>query len=150
MRQDVEPTLSYRDAVAGDREWLFRLKAAAMRDYVAAVYGWDEAEQRRRFDAGFDPGRIAIIRAAGSDVGMIEVAEEEGRFFLARIEILPAFQNRGIGTRAILGVLEKAAQKGKPVFLQVLRPNPAKALYERLGFSVYEETPTHFRMRRPS
>jgi ribosomal protein S18 acetylase RimI-like enzyme len=36
----------------------------------------------------------------------------------------------------------------QPIRLFVLKVNPARRLYERLGFQVLEETETHYVMRR--
>ena len=75
------------------------------------------------------------------------VAEED--VFLRAIEIHPDYQGQGIGTAIIQKLIAQAALKMKPVFLQVLKVNPAKKLYERLGFSVGSETSTHFPLRPP-
>ncbi len=42
--------ITHRKAAFEDREWLFKLKCATMRDYVAKVYGWDDSVQRRLFE----------------------------------------------------------------------------------------------------
>ncbi|MEE9280835.1 MAG: GNAT family N-acetyltransferase [Myxococcota bacterium] len=49
-------------------------------------------------------------------------------------------------------VLARGARRGVPVTLKVLRVNPARELYERLGFSVTGETREHFQMtwRQPA
>lgn len=119
-----------------------------MRDYVSAIYGWDEALQRRMFYDRFDPALIRIIQVEGRDAGLLEVREGTDHIFIARIEVTPACQRQGIGTAVIKSILADSREKGRPVILQVLRSNPARALYERLGFSVYAETPTHFKMRK--
>jgi ribosomal protein S18 acetylase RimI-like enzyme len=119
-----------------------------MREYVSAVYGWEDGVQRKMFDEGFDPSRIRIIRVDDREVGLLEVEEKEDHFFLGRIELLPDRQKKGIGTHVIRSILEDADRKNRTVLLQVLRPNPARALYERLGFSVYGETATHFKMKK--
>jgi ribosomal protein S18 acetylase RimI-like enzyme len=142
------PVLTYRNAVAGDRDWLFELKKATMRNYVAAVYGWDDEVQRRWFNEKFDPVKIRIIQRDGHDAGLLQVEETSGHVFLAQVEILPTFQNQGVGSAVIRAVIEDAKRKNKPVLLQVLRPNPARRLYQRLGFSVWAENATHFKMRK--
>jgi ribosomal protein S18 acetylase RimI-like enzyme len=44
-------------------------------------------------------------------------------------------------------IIRNASENSANVMLQVLKVNPkAKALYERLGFTVYETTDTHFKM----
>lgn len=135
--------------MSADREWLWELKRATMRAYVTAVFGgWDDETQRQMFTAKFDPARLRIIQVEGCDAGLLEVEEQATHFFLARIEVLPALQGQGIGSAVIAAIIAEAQQKQKEVRLQVLRPNPAKALYERLGFKVTEETATHFRMRK--
>ena len=50
--------------------------------------------------------------------------------------LLPEFQRRGIGSRLVTDVHGLARSKGKGVRLTVIRCNPAKKLYDRLGFAV--------------
>jgi GrpB-like predicted nucleotidyltransferase (UPF0157 family) len=52
-----------------------------------------------------------------------------------------------LGTAIICGAMTEAALRGLPVALQVFKGNPARHLYERLGFTVVGETSTHFLMR---
>lgn len=138
----------YRPAVSEDRSWLWELKCATMREYVAALYGWDEETQRERFEERFDPSRIRIIQVDGRDVGLLELEERETDFFLSRIEILPSLQKGGIGSAVIGAIIAEAHGKKKSVRLQVLRSNPARRLYERLGFQLEAETATHFKMKK--
>ncbi len=135
-----------REAREDDREFLWNLKVAAMRPYVEVVYGWDEQVQHGFFDRGFRPERIRIVRLEGEDVGVFELEERAGGHFLARIEILPRFQGRGIGTVVMEGLMRDARATAKPFRLQVLKINPARRLYERLGFVATGETETHVRM----
>ena len=139
--------IGYRDATQGDREWLYELKRVTMGGYVSETYGWDESFQRHRFEESFRPAAIRIVQVDGQDAGMLDAAEETDRFVLNRIELLPAFQRRGFGGRIIQSLIEESRRTLKPVELQVLRVNPAKGLYERLGFTAYEETRTHYKMK---
>jgi len=144
------PHITFRSAAIGDGEWLFALKRATMRDSIAAVYGWDDEVQRRMFEEKFEPGKIRIIQVDGRDGGLLDVRERDDHVFLGRIEVMPVFQRQGIGAAVIQSVVAEAKKKHLPVLLQVLKPNPARALYERLGFFVYEETATHFKMKKES
>ncbi|MGB3712970.1 MAG: GNAT family N-acetyltransferase [Candidatus Promineifilaceae bacterium] len=67
--------------------------------------------------------------------------------FLAGIYLSPEWQNQGLGAVIIGDVLASAKARGQRVSLQVLKVNPARRLYERLGFSIFAETDTHFKMR---
>jgi ribosomal protein S18 acetylase RimI-like enzyme len=136
-----------RPATEADHAFLWRLHCEAMRTYVEATWGWDEADQRRRFDATFEPERVSIVVVRDEPVGMLQVERRSDEVVLVAVEVLPEWQGQGIGTRVVSRVVEEAG--GVPVSLQVLKVNPARALYERLGFVTDGETATHVTMRRP-
>jgi ribosomal protein S18 acetylase RimI-like enzyme len=104
--------------------------------------------QRAYFDERFDPARREIVQVGGIDVGELIMDERPGEIYLARIALLPAWQDRGIGTSIVVSLLERAAASGRTVVLEVLHANPrAAALYERLGFERTGESTTHVLMR---
>ena len=108
---------------------------------------WDEEWQSARFRDNFDPSDYQIIVVDGRDAGEIILADRESELYIASILILPEYQGHGIGTAIIRDILARADQRGLPVALQVLKVNPARRLYERLGFAVIGETDTHYLMR---
>ena len=69
-----------------------------------------------------------------------------GGMGLAPMAVLPEFQRRGIGTKLIAELVSRAQQRHVPVQLRVLKCNPARVLYERLGFQLAGETETHIVM----
>ena len=142
----MNPTL--RAATAGDRAWLWATKRRCLRPYVELTWGiWDDAAQQAGFDSKFDPAEIQIIALAGRDAGYLSARRGAQEIELFNVMINPEFQKQGLGTLVLRGLLAEARTRGLPVRLQVLKVNPARRLYERLGFTVTEETPTHFRMR---
>ena len=120
-----------------------------MRPYVEKTWGWDEQWQADYFRHRFDPTTCEIIESDGVPIGCISVERREDRIFLAVIEIAPGYQNRATGTKLIRALCDEADSRGVPVELQVIKVNPARCLYERLGFVVIGETETHYLMRRP-
>lgn len=143
------PAPTLRAAIESDRSFCWELHVATLRDYVQATWGrWDEAEQRKRFGAWFAPAMLRIIQADGERVGFVKIDEDDGHVRLLSIAIAPARQRAGLGSAVIMQVIDVATPR--PVWLQVLKVNPAKALYERLGFVVIGETATHWRMRHPA
>jgi ribosomal protein S18 acetylase RimI-like enzyme len=137
-----------RPATSNDYDFLYELKVACLKEYVAATWGWDEAYQQQRFTNFFDPAAIQIIGVDGQNIGQLSVEDMGGELFLSGIYLSPEWQNQGLGTEIIKDVLSTAKASGQQVSLQVLKVNPARRLYERLGFSIFAETDTHFKMRR--
>lgn len=60
--------------------------------------------------------------------------------------LLPDFQGLGIGSSLVSSLQCEAAERRVPLRLKVLKVNPAKRFYERMGFSVKEETEYFFCM----
>jgi len=133
-----------RPAKEADRDFLFDLHRRAMRDYVELLWGWDEVAQQRLFDERFVSRQYQVIQADGEDMGVLQLRDRPGEVVLDPIELLPAWQGKGIGTAIIRSLLAQ----GKAVSLRVLTSNPrAAALYERLGFRTVRRTPERLFMR---
>jgi ribosomal protein S18 acetylase RimI-like enzyme len=139
--------VTLRIASVDDADFLFQLHRIAMQTYVMQTWRvWDEEWQLQHFQQYFDPFACQIIVLNGQDIGVISVGREGTSMFLSNIELLPAYQGRGIGTFLIKALLDEAHQKGVVLTLQVLKVNPARRLYERLGFAISGETATHYQM----
>ncbi|MGW0082269.1 GNAT family N-acetyltransferase [Streptomyces sp. NPDC003393] len=131
--------IGLRPATSADSEYCFELHKAAMGAYVKAIWGWDEQIQRDFHARVFTPQRWQIITADDTDVGMLHFEHRVTDIYLARIEIHPDHQGRGIGSRLIRGLLQQARRQGRDLTLDVLVVNQrAQALYQRLG--LYEVT----------
>ena len=133
-----------RPATNGDAAWLYALHVACLREYVAQTWGWDEATQRRMFAERFDPRASQIVLVDGRAVGVVAVERRADGYFIGNIAIDPAWQGRGVGAAIIRDIQGAAAREGGLVRLRVLKVNPARRLYERLGFVVVGETATHY------
>ena len=62
------------------------------------------------------------------------------------IALLPEHRGAGIGSAVLRGLLAEAAAAGKPVRIHVERLNPARRLYERLGFAPIEDKGVYYLM----
>ncbi|NJR31810.1 MAG: GNAT family N-acetyltransferase [Chamaesiphon sp. CSU_1_12] len=98
--------------------------------YVELKWEWDIT----KFREFFDPNITKVIQADGIDIGMLRVEEREDCIYLGDIQIDSAYRGQGIGTQLIKTVIRSAIIANKPVRLRVLKGNPAKDLYLRLGF----------------
>lgn len=138
-----------RDATRADADLCFRIKKQAFGEYVDEVWGWDEGLQRRLHDRDYDEAVVKVVQVDGKDIGYLVVTDDGTSVWVGQIYILPLFQNRGFGTRLVRDVIRGADAVGKSVKLQVLKINPARNLYERLGFVVTGTNGPHHVMERP-
>jgi ribosomal protein S18 acetylase RimI-like enzyme len=140
-------TVILRQATIEDSEFVFFVKKAALGEYIAETWGWDETFQREFHAKDYEPEKTQIILYRGQNVGWILIGESDFEFDLHEIYILPEYQSLGIGSHLIRLLLADAERRRKPVKLQVLKVNPrARRLYESLGFRLIGETDKHYLM----
>jgi ribosomal protein S18 acetylase RimI-like enzyme len=136
-----------RRATLDDVDELFAIHRAAMREYVAQAYGpWDDAWQQTFFRGHFDVDVRKVVLFDGEVAGYFDVLDKGDHLFVSELVIAPGCQRRGIGSELLRQTQVEAAGRRLPVRLQVLRINPAKALYERLGFEVCGQLERHWQM----
>jgi ribosomal protein S18 acetylase RimI-like enzyme len=139
-----------RTATAADHDFVKQLLLTSSKEYVEQTWGWNEEIQQlveQDFERWFNPPESGqIVQVDGRDIGYLKVADHEDGVLLDMVLIDPAYQNRGLGTALIAPVVEAAHARGQAVVLQVLKVNPSKRLYERLGFVVTSELPNHYLM----
>jgi ribosomal protein S18 acetylase RimI-like enzyme len=128
-----------RPATADDLPFARRLYLDNMREVTERVLAWDEAKQTESFDVRFVPAEVGIVVLDETEIGWMQVAESDGEIFLKQFFIDPRFQRRGIGTRLLRDLIERAERAGKAVTLGVVKGNPARSLYERHGFRITGE-----------
>lgn len=141
--------IALRPARESDREFLFALLRDALGPHIVRAFGaWREAEQRERFFASLKLALHQIVELAGEPVGCLSVTRSAEQLKLNRVFLLPSHQGRGIGSQLIRTLAADADASGVPVRLRVFKLNPARRLYERLGFRITGEIETHFLMER--
>ena len=117
-----------------------------MADYLdAAGLVVSEIGHRDRVLQDFDA--IRILQHEDRDIGMIKLVKEARVWNLIQIQILLAFQRQGFATQLISGLIADAEQSSVCLSLSVLKANPARVLYERLGFYVVGETDYSYKMQ---
>jgi GNAT superfamily N-acetyltransferase len=136
-----------RQATKADAAFLARLHHATMQPYLEQTLGWDEATQLAMFGEQFDPTHLQIILLSGREVGALRMEWQEETLALANLQLLPEEQGKGLGTLILTHLLDLARFEGVPATLYVLKVNPSRRLFERLGFRVLEETPTSYLMQ---
>ena len=136
--------IELRPVDPGDDEFLFRVYASTREEELAR--GAVDARRRRRSCAQQFEAQHAYYHehyaGASFDVVLVD-GEPAGRLYVDRwrdeirivdIALLPEHRGRGIGTALLRELLAEADAAGKPVTIHVEKFNPARRLYERLGF----------------
>ncbi len=142
------PELILRPAIDADLPFLLDLRRRTMKPHLRQDgVPFDEAAHMRRIRYHWEDARIVLIDQAPA--GLFKVRHDEAGWYVIQIQVDPARQGQGLGTRLLRGVLARADEGGEATRLYVLKGNPARRLYERLGFAIQEETHIEFLMRRP-
>ncbi|WP_211466717.1 GNAT family N-acetyltransferase [Collimonas silvisoli] len=125
--------LQFRTATKADIPFLVALRHATMNEHLArANAARDEASQLARVLVQFEHARIVSVN--GRDIGLLKAYKEPARWYIRQIQIAPEFQGQGIGRAIIADILAQASHDNLPTALKVLSGNPARRLYETLGF----------------
>ncbi len=138
--------LLLRPATDQDVVELSSLNERCMRPYSEAFYPWDT----HRFCDEFDSAEVEVLEYEDRIIGMLKCRRNREYLYLAELQLDADFRNCGIGTSLMRLTLSRARTLDVPVRLQVLRNNPARALYERLGFSQVGEGACYFVLEHSS
>jgi len=140
--------LQRRIARPDDLELLFEINCAALKEHVIRNFGvWDEEFQRRTFYESTDPASHVLFYDDARPVGFWSVVRNPSEIYLLRLSLLPAFQRQGVGSSLIRELIAEARSAALPLRLQVFLTNPARLLYERLGFRIVRTTNSHYQMQ---
>jgi len=139
------PGVALRPCTDIDLPFLRRVYADARAAELALVADWSEAQheeflrfqfdaQHRHYHAHYPEADYDLILEHGRPIGRLYVCDLPGEIRLMDIALLAGERDRGIGGALVRDLLDRAAALGKPVTLHVEDENPAKRLYQRLGF----------------
>jgi len=155
--EQSQSLLALRPVAPGDEQLLLEVYASTRADELAQI-SWAEAQREaflrmqlaardRSYRMYYQGLEDRVILFENRPAGRILVVRSEEEFRLADIALLPEYRRAGIGTALVKELMLEAGRRGLPLRLQVERSNePARRLYERLGFSTTGENDTHFQM----
>lgn len=143
-----------------DHQFLIDLFASTREKELASV-PWSD-EQKRIFveqqhnaqhthymqyytNASFD-----IIEEGDEPVGRLYVDRGEKDIRIIDISLLPSHRNLGIGSYYLKELFKESKLSGRPVTIHVEKENPARSLYDRMGFEVKEDKGVYLFLERPS
>jgi len=129
-----------RPATNADEDWQLAIYAGTRADELALT-GWSPSQceafvrqqhraQQQHYRAHFPLSVCQLILVDGVVAGRLWLDGREDHVHILDIALLPAWRGRGLGTRC----LQDLARGGQTLGIQVELHNPARRLYERLGF----------------
>lgn len=145
MRQAIP--VNFRPALPEDFDYCERLYFANM-ERVIRELKLDRDIHRAGFRRQWQVMEVRIITLDGADIGWLQSATRDGALFLEQLFVDAPWQRRGIGTEVMRSLIDEATHASQAMSLDVVKINPAKRLYERLGFHTVGEEEHKFNMRR--
>ena len=137
--------VQFRTCEYDDCEFILNLKDLCLRWYIEIIYGWDYDVQRKLTKKEIEEHKddMRIMIKDNKDIGVTTFYEENGEYVVGLIMVHPSCQGSGIGTKILNEYIDIAKKEKKRIHLKTYKYNPAKRLYERLGFKVFKEDNTH-------
>jgi ribosomal protein S18 acetylase RimI-like enzyme len=136
--------ISLRDATTDDLSFLQALFAGGRAAELAQT-GWTDAQKRafcdrqyalqdRHYREHFAGARCQVVQAGGTPIGRLYRATVDRTLYLLDIALVAQSRGQGVGTMLMNALVAEADRDAMSIVLHVEPDNPAKRLYERLGF----------------
>ena len=155
-----QPPVTLRPATQEDEKFLLHLYSVNRLEEMRMT-GWDEARietflqaqystRKAQYEARYPHAQNWIILSDNEPVGRHLIQPDPRLWAFIELAVLPAFRRRGIGTFVFKQHLQQAVETGAAVLLYVGIDNPARRIYERLGFVVTGQDGVYCEMLYPS
>lgn len=116
-----------------------------MREEELAQVAWEEgakeaflehqfSAQDHHYRTNYPGANLDVIEVDGAPAGRLYVHRGPAEIRIMDIALAPPFRGRGIGTALLRDLMEEAGASGRALSIHVEVNNPARRLYERLGF----------------
>ena len=153
----MERTIKLRPVSPEDEPFLYQLyKRSRVEEFAPAQLSETQFEWLMRmqysarkgsYESNYPDARREIIVVDGVDAGQVWISQSESRVRVIDIAIAGDFQNQGIGTAVMTGIIREAKKAGAPVTCSVATNNPGSfRFHERLGFRIMSEDAMYIEM----
>lgn len=141
--------ITFRPASSADRPFIEALYAESRQQELEAT-GWTAPEkadfcrsqfeaQAAHYRAQFPECEYLVIENDGVPIGRLYKDRRPDEIRVVDITLLESERGHGIGGGIMQSVLDEAASNGIMVRIHVEKSNPARRLYDRLGFKIVAE-----------
>ena len=149
--------ISLRPVAPDDGELLYQIYASTRTDELASVPWTTEQKetflrsqshaQETHYARHYRDATFEIILADGLPCGRLYLNRGANEIRIVDITLLPAFRGRGWGTAILRDIHTQAIATHASVTIHVEHTNPARCLYDRLGFEIVIDKGMHLLMR---
>jgi ribosomal protein S18 acetylase RimI-like enzyme len=132
---------STREQELAPLPWTAEQKAA----FVAQQFAAQSVHYAGHYaDASWD-----VIVVDGESAGRLIVHRGHAEINVVDIALLPEYRGRGAGTTILRAICAEADAAALPVTVHAEHMNPARRLYERLGFVAVDDLGVYLKLERP-
>jgi ribosomal protein S18 acetylase RimI-like enzyme len=140
----LRTSITYRPCRADDLPFLRHLYGTTREDELR-VMPWSAEQktafldmqftaQKAHYDNYYPDCQFLVIELEGTAIGRLYIDRQEDDISIIDIALVPAWRGRGIGRMLLEEILAEGAATGRKVTIYVEHFNPARHLYDRLGF----------------
>jgi ribosomal protein S18 acetylase RimI-like enzyme len=150
--------LRLRPVEDADRAFLVELYGSTRAEELAQIPWADGAREafvEQQFSAqdahyreNYPGATLDVIEVAGAPAGRLYVHRGASDIRIMDIALAPPFRGRGIGTSLLQELIGEAEASGRKLSIHVEVNNPARSLYDRLGFHPAGEHGVYVLMER--
>lgn len=141
--------VSLRPVTAADEPFLLQVYASTRADEMALV-PWSEEQkqafltaqfnaQQQHYKKTYPDARHDIVLVDGDPAGRLYVAALTTEIRMVDLTLLPAYRNRGIGSRLLNDLKKEACERGIPLAIYVEHFNPSFPFFLHHGFVAGEQ-----------
>jgi ribosomal protein S18 acetylase RimI-like enzyme len=144
MSRPPRNDIAFRACVEADVPFL-RALYGTTREEEMRVVPWTEEQkaqfldmqfraQKQHYEEFYPDSSFLVIELEGKPVGRLYIQRDPEELHLIDIALMPDVRGRGIGSMLLEEIQEEARTSERRVTIYVEHFNPARALYDRLGF----------------
>jgi ribosomal protein S18 acetylase RimI-like enzyme len=137
--------ITLRPYVEADIPFLYLVYASSRADEMAQLWQWSDSQkaaflqfqfnaQHTHYHEHYPDAHYSVVLLGCVEIGRFYVAPMRNEIRLMDIALLPEYRGRGIGGGLVRELLVDATASDRFVSLHVEELNPARRLYQRLGF----------------
>ena len=148
----IDKGFSFSEVSEKDLSDYLTIKKICYKKYVDEYFGgWIDDVQIEMNTNAFNKliGKSNFLKILLHDevVGFFSFDILEDKISGITIQMIDKAQNMGVGSFYLHHITSLSDKNKTPIFLKVFKSNPTKNLYKKFGFTIYEETQSHYLMR---